>query len=67
MSTGLTFGTISSVYGLHAGIIDQGQYSILVGVVVASAVLPTFIAQRWFAPVHSEDMVEINGENGVSK
>jgi len=63
MSTGLTFGTISSVYGLSTGIIDQSQYSILVGVVVASAVLPTFIAQRWFAPVHAEDMVELNGEN----
>ncbi|MBF0206577.1 MAG: cation:proton antiporter [Oligoflexia bacterium] len=59
MSTGLTFGTISSVYGLNAGIINQGQYSILVGVVVASAVIPTFIAQKWFAPVHSEDIVDV--------
>ena len=62
MSTGLTFGTISSSYGLSAGIIDQSQYSILVGVVVASAVLPTFIAQRWFVPIHSEDIVELDGE-----
>ncbi len=58
MSTGLTFGTISSLYGLNAGIIDQYQYSILVGVVVASAVIPTFIAQRWFLPTHTEDIVE---------
>ncbi len=50
MSTGLTFGTISSLFGLQAGIIDQSQYSILVGVVVASAVIPTFIAQKWFVP-----------------
>src|SRR3989442_726720 len=50
MSTGLTFGTISSLYGLTAGIIDRAQFSVLVAVVVASAVLPTLIAQRWFTP-----------------
>jgi Kef-type K+ transport system membrane component KefB len=50
MSTGLTFGTISSVYGLNAGIIDRRQFTILVGAVIASAVVPTFVAQRWFAP-----------------
>ncbi len=61
MSTGLTFGTISSVFGLHAGLIDQTQYSVLVGVVIASAVLPTFVAQKWFLPVHSEDLVELDG------
>ncbi|KTB49347.1 transporter, CPA2 family [Dehalogenimonas alkenigignens] len=61
MSTGLTFGTIASVFGLTSGIIDRVQYSLLVGVVVASAVIPTFIAQKWFAPVHSEDVVELNG------
>lgn len=58
MSTGLTFGTIASVFGLNAGYITQVQYSVLVGVVIASAVIPTFIAQKWFMPVHSEDMVE---------
>jgi Kef-type K+ transport system membrane component KefB len=58
MSTGLTFGTISSLFGLQAGIINQSQYSILVGVVVASAVIPTFIAQKWFMPVEDEDMLE---------
>lgn len=63
MSTGLTFGTISSVFGLNAGYIDQVQYSVLVGVVVASAVIPTFIAQKWFMPVHSEDIVDINGSD----
>jgi len=50
MSTGLTFGTISSLYGLNAGILDQAQFSVLVTVVVASAVIPTIIAQRWFHP-----------------
>jgi len=52
MSTGLTMGTISSMYGLLSGIINQGQFSILVAVVVLSAILPTFIAQRWFYPSH---------------
>ena len=50
MSTGLTFGTISSLYGLNAGIIDQTQFSLLVTVVVLSAVVPTVIAERWFLP-----------------
>jgi len=50
MSTGLTFGTISSLYGLNAGIIDKTQFSLLVTVVVASAVVPTAIAERWFLP-----------------
>lgn len=50
MSTGLTFGTISSLYGLNAGIIDTTQFSLLVTVVVLSAIVPTAIAQRWFAP-----------------
>ena len=58
MSTGLTFGTISSLFGLQAGIISQSQYSILVGVVVASAVIPTFIAQKWFMPKEDEDILE---------
>ncbi len=50
MSTGLTFGTISSLYGLNAGIIDRTQFSLLVTVVVVSAIVPTAIAQRWFSP-----------------
>ncbi len=50
MSTGLTFGTISSLYGLNAGILSQTQFSLLVTVVVLSAVIPTMIAQRHFQP-----------------
>jgi Kef-type K+ transport system membrane component KefB len=50
MSTGLTFGTISSLYGLNAKIIDRTQFSLLVTVVVLSAIVPTAIAQRWFSP-----------------
>lgn len=67
MSTGLTFGTIASVFGLNAGFINQVQYSVLIGVVVASAVIPTFIAQKWFMPVHSEDIVDINGGNNSNQ
>ena len=52
MSTGLTFGTISSLYGLNAGIIDKTQFSILVTTVILSAVIPTIIAQRFFEPKH---------------
>ncbi len=58
MSTGLTFGTITSLFGLNAGYINQVQYSVLIGVVVASAIIPTFVAQKWFLPHHSEDMIE---------
>ena len=63
MSSGLTFGTIASVFGLQSGLINQVQYSILVGVIVASAVIPTFIAQKWFMPVEPEDVIEINSKN----
>ena len=59
MSTGLTFGTISSLYGLNAGIIDETQFSLLVTVVVLSAVVPTAIAERWFLPdVDAEQRVD---------
>ena len=50
MSTGLTFGTIASLFGLNAGIIDTTQFSLLITVVVLSAILPTAIAQRFFSP-----------------
>ncbi len=52
MSTGLTFGTISSLFGLNHGIIDQGQYSFLVATVIGSAVVPTMIANAFFLPRH---------------
>jgi Kef-type K+ transport system membrane component KefB len=50
MSTGLTFGTISALFGLTNHIIDQQKYTILVTAVIGSAVVPTLIAQRWFQP-----------------
>jgi Kef-type K+ transport system membrane component KefB len=57
MSTGLTFGTISALFGLTNKIIDQKQYSILVTVVILSAFVPTLIAQKFFQPT-LESMVE---------
>ena len=52
MSTGLTFGTISALYGLTHGIVTQDQYSFLVATVIASAVIPTMIANAAFLPRH---------------
>jgi Kef-type K+ transport system membrane component KefB len=60
MSTGLTFGTISALFGLNNHIIDQKQYTILVTVVILSAVIPTLIAQRFFEP--SEEAMNQWGE-----
>jgi Kef-type K+ transport system membrane component KefB len=52
MSTGLTFGTISALYGFSQGIVNQEQYSLLVTAVIASAVVPTLIAGMAFLPKH---------------
>lgn len=52
MSTGLTFGTISSLFGLSHGLVTQEQYSFLVAAVIASAVVPTLIAGLFFVPTH---------------
>lgn len=50
MSTGLTFGSIAALFGLSHNIIDQTQYSLLVVVVIGSAVVPTVIANAFFIP-----------------
>jgi hypothetical protein len=50
MSTGLTFGTIASLYGLTNGYIDQSTYTVLVTVVILSAVIPTLLATTFFEP-----------------
>jgi len=55
MSTGLTFGTISALYGYSHGIVTQQQYSFLVATVIASAVIPTLIANLAFLPRHLLD------------
>jgi Kef-type K+ transport system membrane component KefB len=57
MSTGLTFGSISALFGLTNHIIDQDQYTILLTAVIGSAVVPTLIAQIWFHP-HFEPLEE---------
>lgn len=57
MSTGLTFGSISALFGLTNHIIDQAQYTILLTAVIGSAVVPTLIAQIWFQP-HFEPLEE---------
>ena len=50
MSTGLTFGSISALFGLTHRIIDQAQYSFLIAAVIGSAVLPTLVANAFFLP-----------------
>ncbi|OFZ97043.1 MAG: potassium transporter Kef [Betaproteobacteria bacterium RIFCSPLOWO2_02_67_12] len=60
MSTGLTFGTISALFGLSHELIDQAQYSALVAAVIASAVIPTLIANAWFMPRHLLRVEEID-------
>jgi hypothetical protein len=41
---------------LNAGLLTKDQFSVLVTVVVLSAVVPTWIAQRFFAPAtHTSD------------
>jgi Kef-type K+ transport system membrane component KefB len=52
MSTGLTFGSISALFGLSHGIITQAQYSYLVAAVIGSAVIPTMIANAFYLPRH---------------
>ena len=50
MATGLTFGTISALFGLQNHIIDRTQYTLLVSTVILSAFVPTLFAQKFFQP-----------------
>jgi glutathione-regulated potassium-efflux system ancillary protein KefC len=52
MSTGLTFGSISALFGLSHGIVSQAQYSYLIAAVIGSAIVPTLIANAFFLPRH---------------
>ena len=52
MSTGLTFGTIAALFGRSHGIITASQYSSLVAALIGTAIIPTFIANRFFLPRH---------------
>jgi hypothetical protein len=72
MSTGLTFGTISALYGFSHGIVTQNQYLFLVSTVIASAVVPTLIAGLYFLPKHLLPQPDKQGvaemqENGLSE
>ncbi len=62
MSTGLTFGTISALFGLTNKLITQSQYTILVTVVILSAVVPTMIAQAFFRPDFVSEQIELEIE-----
>jgi hypothetical protein len=62
MATGLTFGSISALFGLTHHLIDQSQYSELVTVVILSAFVPTLIAQRLFQP----QLVDVEEEEALS-
>ena len=64
MSTGLTFGTISALYGLTHGIIDREQHSVLVVVVIMTAIIPTLIAQAFFEPKGREREVLFEDKGG---
>jgi Kef-type K+ transport system membrane component KefB len=66
MSTGLTFGTISSLYGLNAGIINRTQFSLLIAVVVLSAIVPTAIAQRFFQPRAAHELARDQTETALA-
>lgn len=66
MSTGLTFGTISSMFGLTHGIITQGQYSVLVTVVILSAIVPTLIAQTYFRPALHQASLPVGRLGGAT-
>uniref|UniRef100_A0A7C3A753 Cation:proton antiporter n=1 Tax=Thermorudis sp. TaxID=1969470 RepID=A0A7C3A753_9BACT len=66
MSTGLTFGTISALFGLTNGLIDQSQYTVLVTAVIGSAVVPTLIAQTWFLPETAPAGAREPGQASVS-
>jgi Kef-type K+ transport system membrane component KefB len=67
MSTGLTFGTISALFGFSHGIITQAQYSFLVATVIASAVIPTLIASIAFLPKHLLPQPVIAGEEALQE
>ncbi|HBC96419.1 MAG TPA: potassium transporter Kef [Clostridium sp.] len=62
MATGLTFGSISALFGLNHGFINKIQYSIIVTTVILSAVVPTLIAQKFFNPLISEDMMDAGNQ-----
>jgi glutathione-regulated potassium-efflux system ancillary protein KefC len=71
MASGLTFGTISALFGLSNKIIDDGQYSMLVATIIATAVIPTLIANRYYLPHHllpkDEDISAVGKQEELEK
>lgn len=71
MSTGLTFGTISALYGFSHGIVSRTQYSFLVAAVIGSAVVPTIIANLAFLPDHLlpavREEIKINAQGEIQE
>jgi Kef-type K+ transport system membrane component KefB len=63
MATGLTFGSISALFGLTHHLIDKAQYTELVTVVILSAFVPTLIAQQLFRPT----MVDAEEEEALGE
>jgi len=66
MATGLTFGSIAALYGLTNNLIDRSQYTILVTVVILSALIPTLVAQQFFHPEHDETIDDTAGEQDLT-
>ena len=68
MATGLTFGSISALFGLTHHLVDKTQYTELVTVVLLSALVPTLIAQQLFQPrlPAERDELEALGEEDLS-
>ena len=64
MSTGLTFGSISALFGLTHHVIDQAQYSYVIAAVIGSAVVPTLIANAFFVPRYLLPKVEVPASSG---
>ncbi len=67
MATGLTFGTISALFGLTHGYITQSQYTVLVTVVILSAVVPTLIAEKFFQPAMASPAAEVDAVESVAQ
>ncbi len=61
MATGLTFGSISALYGFNHGLVDRAQYSELLTVVILSAIVPTLVAQRLFQP----KLIDVDEEDAL--
>ena len=70
MASGLTFGTICVLFGLSHKIIDEQQYSTLVASIIATAIIPTLIANSYYLPrnhLPNDNIQELSEEAGIIK